>query len=73
MKTLWVIAILGLVSGAIYAKGGFSGLTNTFKPVKVKSLNKTKNETGTKHTTGQEHSKSSISQSYAYPNADREY
>ncbi|MCW3070434.1 MAG: hypothetical protein JWO44_324, partial [Bacteroidetes bacterium] len=50
MKTLWVIAILGLVSGAIYAKGGFSGLTNTFKPVKVKSLNKTKNETGTKHT-----------------------
>ncbi|MCW3104283.1 MAG: hypothetical protein JWO09_2723 [Bacteroidetes bacterium] len=73
MKTIWLIAALGLVSGAIYAKGGFTKLKNTLNPVKVKSLSKNKSVKGTQHTTGAEHTKSSISQSYAYPSADREY
>jgi hypothetical protein len=56
-----LIAFLGLVSGAIYAKGGFSSLKKAVKP--VKSQDRSKNEK----------TRSSVGQSYTYATSEREY
>ncbi|HEX8515813.1 MAG TPA: hypothetical protein VF868_06400 [Bacteroidia bacterium] len=61
-----LVAFLGLVSSAIYAKGGFTGLKNKLvKPVKTQE--------GKSKSTGTHANRSSVSQSYSYGTSDIEY
>lgn len=62
MKSIGLlIAVLGLVSGAVYAMGGFSGLTKRFQPVRLKAK-RTENK----------HPKNKVRRSYTYGDAERE-
>ena len=74
MKTIGLlVALLGVVSGAIYVVNNFTILKNRFlNPGKTGVNNKVNTKTG-KTGTITDHAKSSISQSYAYATADREY
>lgn len=37
MKSILIVTSLGLITGAIYAAGGFSFIKDKLKPVKIKS------------------------------------
>lgn len=41
MKSVLMVVSLGLITGAVYAAGGFSFLKDKLKPVKIKSQDKT--------------------------------
>jgi hypothetical protein len=63
MKNIGIlIAVFGLVSSAIYAMGGFSGITSRMRKVKVKS-----------RRSENRHPKNKIRRSYTYGAKEREY
>lgn len=72
MKKLLFVAILGLVSSAIYAKGGFTGLKKLWKP-EIKSHSGKTGTGSAGNGSDTVHSRSSLSESYEYVNAGHDY
>jgi hypothetical protein len=68
MKKLLLVAVLGLVSSAIYARGGFSGLKNMVSKVVEGKTDKASTNKLNEHKT-----RSSVGQSYSYATSEREY
>lgn len=68
MKKLLLLAVLGLVSSAIYARGGFSGLKNMVSKSVEGKTEKTSASKLNDHKT-----RSSVGQSYTYATPEREY
>jgi hypothetical protein len=66
MKGILLVVALGLITGAMYASGGFSALVNKMTPLNLKTKKVDK-----KATTGNVPNQSSISKSYVYEDTER--